>query len=138
MLADVALECDKVGFKLHPDKTKILHNNRGCGSKVTSTNIKGMVVEVLNSEAATMYLGRSLSLTEPHDVELEHRIKKVWSKFGLYKNELMNKDVPLKLRLKLFHSVVTPTILYGCASWVTTAKRGQKLQSTHQTLGMIM
>ena len=128
MLADVAQECKKVGLKLHPDKTKILHNGRGYGSKVTNVKINDMVVEVLGVDATTMYLGRSLSLTSTHEAELENRIKKAWSKFGIYREELTQKAIPLRLRLKLFHAVVTPTLLYGCSAWVLKAEQEQRIR----------
>ena len=32
--------------------------------------------------------------------------------------------------MKLFPTVVTPTALYGCSSWVMTCDRETKLQST--------
>ena len=65
-----------------------------------------------------MYLGRALTLTDTCQVELAHRIKKGWANFGMMKNELTDKNVPIGFRLKLFHTVVTPTIMYGSCSWV--------------------
>ena len=65
----------------------------------------------------------------PHETELQHRAKKAWAKFGLYKEELTDKGVPLNLRLKLFNSVVSPTTLYGCSCWALTEARERKLQA---------
>ena len=130
MISDVAIECGKVGLQLHPEKTKILHNGKGYGSKVKNAKINDMSIEVLEVEGSTMYLGRSLSLCDPHETELNQRIKKAWAKFGTYRGELTDKGIPIRLRLKLFHAVVTPTILYGCASWVMTEARKQRLHAT--------
>ena len=47
----------------------------------------------------------------------------------LLEQELTDKAIPLHLRLKLFHSVVTPTVLYGCGSWVMTSTREAKFKS---------
>ena len=69
-----------------------------------------------------------MSLTDPHEVELDHRVRKAWAKFGVFWEELTDKAVPLHLRSKLFHSILTPTILYGCSSWVMTAAREEKLK----------
>ena len=85
---------------------------------------------MLEPGATTMYLGRSLSLTDVHDSELRHRIAKAWAKFGTYRQELTDKTIPLILRLKLFQSVVTPTVLYGSCSWVMTQTREQALKTT--------
>ena len=130
MLSDMAEECAKVGLKLHPEKTTILHNDKGYGRHVKVAKIGEMIIEILEASASTMYLGRLLSLTDPHEIELQHRIKKAWAKYAVYKEELTNKNVPLKLKMKLFNAVVTPTMLYGCSSWVLTVVREKKLQTT--------
>ena len=111
MLADMVEECAKVGLSLHPEKTKILHNDMGYGRHVKVAKVADMSIEVLGAAGTTMYLGRLLSLTETHEAELQHRIRKAWAKFGAFKEELINKAIPLKLRLKLFDAVVTPAAL---------------------------
>ena len=130
----MAEECAKVGLNLHPEKTKILHNDKGYGRHVRIAKVGDLDIEVLEATASTMYLGRLLSLTDPHEVELQHRIKKGWAKFAVYREELTNKNVPLKLRMRLFNAVVTPSILYGCSSWVLTVLKEKKLQATQMKM----
>ena len=134
MIADVMESCKKVGLSLHPEKTKIMHNARGYGSKVTKAKINGEEFEVLDGQSSTMYLGRLLTLTDTHDVELSHRIRKGWTKYGIFKQELTDKAVPVDLRLKLFHTVVTPTVLYGAGCWVMTGGREQALQTAQMRM----
>ena len=130
MLSDVAEECERVGLALHPEKTKIQHNNIGYGSKVRQAVIKGTEIKVLSSGDHTIYLGRALNLIDMHDIELKHRIKKAWAKFGALKMELTDRSVPIQLRLRLFNAVITPTVLYGCSSWVLTESRTTSLRTT--------
>ena len=134
MIADVQQEGAKVGLQLHPDKTKIQHNNIGYGSRARSAKVNDMNIEVLESTASSMYLGRALCLLNVHDVEFVHRLKRAWAKFGAYRDELTDKMVPLHLRLKLFHSVVTPSVLYGCSSWVMTRAKETQLQSVQMKM----
>ena len=134
MIADVSDEAAKVGLMLHPDKTKILHTNIGHGSRVKATNVKGMAIEVLPPGTSAMYLGKALSLTDAHQLELSHRIKKGWAKFGMMKSELTDKLAPLCLRLKLFQTVVTPTVLYGSCSWVLTGAREAILNTSQMKM----
>ena len=134
MIADVYAEGGQIGLQLHPDKTKIMHNCIGYGSGVRTAKIEGMDIEVLGVDGSAMYLGRALSLTDTRDTELAHRIKKGWAKFGTYRQELNDKAVPPHLRLKLCHSVVTPTILYGCCSWVMTTSREAALRATQMKM----
>ena len=79
-------------------------------------------------------MGRILNLWTPHDTEIDHRLKRAWSKFAMFKAQLTNKLYPLFERLRLFHAVVTPTILYGCASWVMTSVRERKLRTVQRKM----
>ena len=130
MIADIQVEAAKIGLELHPSKTKILHNNIGYGSRVRSGKIQGMNIEVLGPTESTLYLGKALSLTTVHETELAHRLRKGWAKFGMNKQMLLDKLIPLSSRLKFFDAVITPTVLYGCSSWTMTASRDQTLNST--------
>ena len=93
MINHIAAACETIGLNVHPDKTKILHNSRGHGCKVKEAKIGSMVVEVFGPQATTTYLGTSLALTETHDVEIGHRIKKAWAKFGAYRKDLLQRTV---------------------------------------------
>eukprot|EP00973_Karenia_brevis_P037149 5121233-Karenia_brevis.AAC.1 len=121
MLTDWRREAGLHGLTLHPDKTKVLTNaTRGCRNKAKAINIDDMSVEVLPTTGRVKYLGRQLGFESFHGAELENRIAAAWKKFALYKQELTNKKYPLKIRARLFHAVVTPTVLYGCEAWVLT------------------
>ena len=130
MLADVAKEAAKVGLELHAGKTKILHNGIGYGAGVTQTACHGMNIEVLDCQKNVMYLGRALRLTDMHDEELRNRVAKAWGKFSAFRNELTDKNIPIKHRMRLFDSVVTPTILYGSGCWAMTTERQHWLRTT--------
>ena len=81
-----------------------------------------------------MYLGKALALTNIHDIELKHRIREAWATKSIRKTELTDKRVPVHLRLKLFDSVVTPTVLYGSSSWVMTGTREAELRTTQMKM----
>jgi hypothetical protein len=134
MLSDVAREASKVGLELHAGKTKIIHNGIGYGSGVTKTRCGDMDIEVLDCESHAMYLGRALRMTDLHDEELKNRIGKAWAKFGVYRNELTDRNITLGHRLRLFDAVITPTILYGCGSWVMTTERRRRIRSTQRRM----
>ena len=52
---------------------------------------------------------------------------------------MTQKAIPLRLRLKLFHAVVTPTLLYGCSAWVLKAEQEQRIRRTQmRMMRMIM
>ena len=64
------------------------------------------------------------------DEEINNRVAKAWAKFGVFREELLDRNVPLHLRIRLFDTVVTPTMLYGCAAWTMTQRRQKMLRST--------
>ena len=115
-------------------KTKVLSNGIGPGTRSTAIEINGEDVEVIPAGGSTMYLGRALSLRCPHDTELSQRITRAWAKFGTFKKELTNRSYSLQHRMNLFHAVVTPTVLFGCGSWVMTKAREQKLRTAQRRM----
>ena len=50
-----------------------------------------------------------------------------WGKFHQFKSALLDKHVDLKLRVKLFNSVVTSCVLYGLVSAPLTRKNMEML-----------
>ena len=113
MIADIARAAAEVGLELPPDKTKILHNGIGYGAGVTQTSCNGMNIEVLDCQKHAMYLGRALCLRDMHDEELRNRTAKAWAKFSMYKQELTDQEIQIWHWMKLFETLITPTILYG-------------------------
>eukprot|EP00973_Karenia_brevis_P036586 5043515-Karenia_brevis.AAC.1 len=133
MIADLISGATHVGLQLHMGKTKVLTN---CvHADRTPIAIQGKHVEVLSMGQGTKYLGRLLCLeSSHHDREIDHRIAGAWRKFSHWKNELCSKHYSLQDRLKLFHAVVTPTILFGSKAWVMTADREHKLRNTQRRM----
>ena len=67
----------------------------------------------MGDEASTKYLERNVSYIDPHGTEFNNRVAAAWGEFSKHKNYLMDKNYPLKIRLKLFDPVVTCSLLYG-------------------------
>uniref|UniRef100_A0A1U7W568 Uncharacterized protein LOC104225110 n=1 Tax=Nicotiana sylvestris TaxID=4096 RepID=A0A1U7W568_NICSY len=51
------------------------------------------------------------------DEDVAHRIRVGWTKWRLASGVLCDKNVPLKLKGKLYKVVVRPTMLYGAECW---------------------
>ena len=124
----------KVGLKIHPDKTKIQHNNIGYGIGVKEAKCGRIKVEIRSEKETAAYLGRVVNLGNLHDTEFRNRIAKALAKFCIFKKELTDLAIPILLRTKLFDAVVTPTILYGSEVWTITLQRQKKLNRTQSEL----
>ena len=59
---------------------------------------------------------------------------KAWKKFMIFRQDLCGKHASLKLRIKLFSSVVTPAFLYGSGTWNFTAARERKIRTTQRRM----
>ena len=81
-----------------------------------------------------MYLGKLLSFDRTHDVELKHRIDCAWKKFYKFEDELTGKNCTLNKRLQVFVSVVQPSVLYGCVSWVMTEQRKSSIRKLQRKM----
>ena len=136
MLEDLSNASRQIGLEVHMGKTKILYNGCGCkgGTIPGDVKVNGNKIDILGDDESTCYLGKLLSLQAIHDTEIQHRIARAWAKFAIFKNELTDWRYPLKSRWRLFDSVVTFTLLYGCGSWTMTKKREGLLRSAQRRM----
>ena len=75
------------------------------------------------------YLGQTLTIDNNIEEEILTRIKAGWRNFGIHKDLLTNKDIPMSLRKRIFDQCVLTTIVYGSETW-KTHETEQKLVTT--------
>ena len=82
------------------------------------------------------YLGRHLSgaLSERGPTEIKHRLQAGWYKFHQYRWQLTNPNVSVKLRLKLFDSVVSPCVLFGLGALPIHQQCQEKVDITQRKM----
>lgn len=124
MLTLLVQELELVGLNLHMDKTKILTTSSRT-ERPPNIQVDGQIIEILNEDEAHRYLGRKINLgsDQRHSFEIDSRISSAWGAFHKYKKTLLNHDISLRLRLKLFNACVTPVALFGLASLPLTRKQ---------------
>ena len=132
MIGDVDREASKFGLKMHAGKTKVLTNDTTY--RLSSVSCAGKDVQILQEGESEKYLGRKLSIDEYHNTELENRLASGWAAFFKLKGALCNRIVPLKDRISLFESSVTPCVLYACGTWTMTASREHKLRCARRRM----
>jgi hypothetical protein len=105
-------ELASVGLELHEGKTKIITSD--LSNSISFVEISSKFIEVLGPQKSHKYLGKYLIAdTSRNQVELQHRIQIAWHAFHKHRRWLLNRNVPVQLRLRLFSSVVTPSVLFG-------------------------
>eukprot|EP00973_Karenia_brevis_P066267 9211251-Karenia_brevis.AAC.1 len=136
MLSDLADEASQVGLEIHMGKTKILSASAPDGGD--KIQIGSVQIEILPPDKSITYLGRSVCMDSFNESELDHRIAKAWGKFAMYKKELCCKHYSLQQRLKLFDTVVTPSLLYGSGCWVMHSESAHKLKVAQRRMLRMM
>ena len=132
MLNDLAAEASKYGLKIHTGKTTVM-TNASC-PRPAVLNLSVGPVQVAPGNVPQKYLGRLLSVDDPHRTELRNRIACGWAAFMKNKGALCNKKLPISDRIRLFNSVVVPCVLYGCGAWTTTTACEQLLVTTRRKM----
>ena len=112
MLQDIHESVTRYGLELHPDTTKVLSNTtkrtgRGPDKHVFAGNMR---IVIFPFSSSLKYLGRRITFDDPMETEIANRFRCGWAKFTSFKQELTSKNYSLRDRLKLFDSVVTPTV----------------------------
>ena len=94
------------------------------------------MVEIIGNASTHKYLGRHLpgDLLQRSHTEIGHRIQSAWCKFGKHVRVLMNKNISIKLRLKLFDAVVSPCVLFGLGTLPLYVDALTKLEATQRKM----
>ena len=109
---------EKVGLRIHPDKTKILSNQSTINSDTKKhLEVDDMNIEILTRNESVKYLGQKISFYQQETTEIKSRIRAAWATFHKYRQELTSKNYMLKHRLRLFDATVSPTVCYAAGTW---------------------
>ena len=116
------------GFTISLKKMEVLHQPPPGGVySPCQINIEGTS---LNSFEHFTYLGSVISNDATVNKDLDNRLARVSSAFGhLHKQ---NHSLRLSTKIQVYHAVVVPTLLYGCATWVLYRKQIRLLERFHQ------
>ena len=116
LLMNVKEESEKVGLKLHIQKTKIM-----ASGPITSWEIDGETVETVSD---FIFGGSKITADGDCSHEIKRRLllgRKVMTNLdSLYKN----RDIALPTKVHLVKAMVFPVVIYGCESW--TVKKAER------------
>ena len=135
MVQMIEEELAAAGLHLNVSKTKLLTTDSN--ERVPQhVEIGNAWVEVLTGGDTHKYLGRKLSgdVTQRSAVDFAARIQAAWGRFHQHQTVLLNKDVSIALRLKMFDAVVTPAVLFGSVTLPLTQRQLFRLDSTQRRM----
>ena len=133
MMCEFKDATEKVGLRIHPDKSKILSNESSMNSDTKRyIKIGDMSIGILAKNESVKYLDQRISFHQQETLEIKSRIRAAWTTFHKYRQELTSKKYMLKLRLRLFDATVSPTLCYACRN-MDTEPRTRKNDSIDAT-----
>ena len=135
MMCDFKKATEKVGLRIHPNKTKILSNQSSINSDTKKhIEVGEMSIEILTRNESVKYLGQRISLYQQETIEIKSWIRAAWATFHKYRQELTSKKNMRKHCLRLFDATVSPTICYAAGTWAPNREHEIMIQSTQRKM----
>ena len=128
MLNLLTVSLREFGLELNVKKTKLLSTSTMSPDTILFETADGFV-ELIAAGRTHKYLGRAWpgNLRDRGGAALDHRVSCAWAKFRENEASLMNRNINIKLRLKLFSATVSPTLLYSLDTCPLTLHQLSKL-----------
>ena len=135
MLYEFKKSIEKVGLRIHPEKTKILSNQSIINSDTTKElEIEDMKIEILTRSESVKYLGQKISFHHQETTEIKNRIRAALATFRKYRQELTSKNYMLNHRLRLFDAAISSTTCYAAGTWTPNKEHERMIQSTQRKM----
>ena len=114
--------CRKYKLEINVDKTKVMKIGRSEGEM--QINLGN---ELLEEVTAFKYLGFHFTNNMDNYKPIQERIKLGHAAMKRLKNIWKASRITTQLKLKLFNTIVIPTVLYGAECWILNLKEQRKL-----------
>ena len=113
----VSDSCDSYDLTISIKKTEVVYQPApGKPYKESTITVKGQRLQVVDKFT---YLGSTLSRIVHIDDEVHARIAKSSAAFGRLRGSIWDQSgIRLDTKLKVYRSVVLPTLLYACEAWL--------------------
>ena len=135
MMYEFKKSTEKMGLRIHPDKTKILSNPSIINSDTEKElEVEDMKIEMLTRNESVKHLGQRISFHQQETTEIKNRIRAAWVTFRKYRQELTSKNYMFNHRLRLFDAAISPTICYAAGTWTPNKEHERMIQSTQRKM----
>ena len=126
----VSDSCDSYDFTISIKKTEVVYQPApGKPYKEPTITVKGQRLHMVDKFT---YLGSTLSKVVHIDDEINARIAKASAAFGRLRRSIWDRSgIRLETKLKVYRSVVLPTLLYACKTWTVYQRQAKKLNHFH-------
>ena len=118
------------GLKVNIGKTEVMVSSRR-GTKVNIKDSQGTSLRQVNK---FKYLGVSISEEGGSEEAVRARVSAAWGKWRDISGVISDKNMPRKLKIKLYMTVIRPVLLYGAECWTVRKKEEQILEKTEMRM----
>ena len=122
---------EKKGLKVNIGKTESMVSSKGGHEEA---NIQAEDGTVLKQSDEFRYLGSVLAEEGGTEKAVRQRVKEAWQKWREVTGVTLDKKMPLKLRMKVYKTVVRPVLLYGAETWSLKRKEEGLLERTEMRM----
>ena len=126
----VSDSCDSYDLTISIKKTKVVYQPApGNPYKEPTITVNGQRLQVVDKFS---YLGSTLSRVVHIDDEVSARFAKTSAAFGRLRESIWDRSgIRLDTKLKVYRSVVLPTLLYACETWTVNQRHAKRLNHFH-------
>ena len=122
---------ERGGLRVNVGKTEVMISSRGGREDL---HIRTTAGEELKQTTSFKYLGSVISEEGGCEQEVRQRIKAGWAKWRQVSGVILDKKVPMKLRTKVYKTVIRPVLLYGSETWAMRRKEEGALERTEMRM----
>ena len=129
----VSDSCDSYDLTTSIKKTEVVYQPEpGKHYKEPIITVKGQRLQVVDKFT---YLGSTLSRVVHIDDEVNARIAKASAAFGRLRGSIWDQSgIRLDTKLRVYSSVVLPTLLYACETWTVYQRHAKRLNHSIHAL----
>ena len=126
----VSDSCDSYDLTISIKKTEVVYQPApGKLYKEPTITVKGQRLQLVDKFT---YLGSTLSRVLHIDDEVNARIAKASAAFGRLRGSIWDRSgIRLDTKLKVYRSLVLPTLLYACKTWTVYQRHAKRLNHFH-------
>ena len=122
--------CDSYDITISIKSAEVVYQPApGKSYKEPTIKVKSQRLQVVDK---FIYLGSTLSTVVHIDDEVNARIAKASAAFGRLRGSIWDRSgIRLDTKLKVYRSVVLPTLLYACETWTVYQQHAKRLNHFH-------
>ena len=119
------------GLKVNINKTEVMVSSKEGHEEVFVQAENGTR---LKQSDEFRYLGSMIAEGGGTEKAVRHRVKEAWQKWREVSGVVLDKKMPMKLKMKIYKTVIRPVLLYGGETWALRRKEEQLLERTEMRM----